>query len=159
MLKTKLLKEDVIYCIVFLIKIFHKENEAEGLGKLELFGFAANRSISNLWRVCLKSRTWPVGGLAAGGQVRLFFPQEQMKSFPQLTALVKRQHWEGLGWERPRGSSARWHYTESCRVNSSMSCQLAQVSKGQKPAACEVWFNGSPDIFSAGLLYHKVPQL
>lgn len=48
---------------------------------------------------------------------------------------------------------------ESCRVNSSMSCQLAQVSKGQKPAACEVWFNGSPDIFSAGLLYHKVPQL
>lgn len=47
-LQTKLLKEDVIYCIVFLIKIFHKENEAEGLGKLELFAFAANRSISNL---------------------------------------------------------------------------------------------------------------
>lgn len=48
---------------------------------------------------------------------------------------------------------------ESCLVNSSMSCQLAQVSKGQKSAACEACFNGSPDIFSTGLLYHKVPQL
>lgn len=48
---------------------------------------------------------------------------------------------------------------ESCLVNSSMSCQLAQVSKGQKSAACEACFNGSPDIFSTGLLYYKVPQL
>lgn len=48
---------------------------------------------------------------------------------------------------------------ESCLVNSSMSCQLAQVSKGQKAAACEGGFNGSPDIFSTSLLYHKVSQL
>ena len=87
-----MLKEDVIYCIVFLIKIFHKENEAEGLRKLELFAFAANRSISNLSRVVSQVKAWPVGGLAAGGQVRLLFPQEQMKSFPQRTALIKRQN-------------------------------------------------------------------